>query len=330
MPDAATVRTPNISAVQALALATYRQLVRDPALLLVAAGALLLIVTAPAYSVFHFDESVKVMIDTGLSTVLLAGLLIAILGPVRALAYELEDRTALTLLSKPVGRFSLLLGKYLGVLAATLVITAPLTLSVFYVARVSAAIEEHEVAWQILPLIGSTPGEITPLVYLGCASAVLVPLAALIFRKRSPAAAAYCTFLLCAVAGPFFTGHLGDWRWSVLSAGALVAMEVAVVAAVAVAAAIRLGAVGTMAAALAVMTLGHLRRPVGPNPLDGGILGAISSLLPGLETLNALEPAASGFTIPFLYIVTAGVYATMYVSVALLIGAALMEAREVA
>jgi hypothetical protein len=329
MANAWTDRLPNLSAAQALAHATYRQLVRDPALLIVAFSALLLIVTAPAYCVFHFDEGVKVMVDTGLSTVLLAGLLIAVLGPVRTLAYELEDRTALTLLSKPVGRFTLLLGKYLGVLAAGLVIMVPLTLAVLYVARVSAAIEEYDAARQMLPLLGAIPSDIAPLIYLGCASAVLVPLAAGIFRK-TPATAAYCALLLCALAGPFLTGDFGEWHWSALSAGALIAMEVAVIAAVAVAAAIRLGAVGTMAAALGVMVVGHLRRLVGPNPLDGGTLGAVASLLPGLEALNALEAAAAGVQVPTLYVATAGLYATMYAVAALLVGAALMEAREVA
>ncbi len=324
----ALLRT-NLVATRAIAHATYQQLVRDPALLLIAAGALLLIVTAPAYAVFHFDEAAKVMIDTGLSTVLLAGLIIGLIGPVRALAYELEDRTALTLLSKPVGRLPLVAGKYLGVLAALAGVSLPLVLAVLYVARITDSVEEIQAAEAVLPLIGATPGGVAPLIYLGCGAALAAVAAGLIF-KRSRAGAVYGCLVCCAAIGPLIVGRASEWRWAVLAAGALIFMEVAVIAAVAVAAAVRLGTVGTLVAGLSVMILGHARSLSGPEVLSGGILAAFGSIVPGLEALNALEAAAGGATVDGLYVASAAIYATMYAGAAILVGAALMQAREVA
>ena len=319
----------SIGATRAIARATYRQLVRDPALLLVSAGAFVLIAAAPAYAVFHFDEPAKVMIDTGLSTVLLAGLVIALIGPVRALAYELEDRTALTLLSKPVGRLPVVFGKYGGVVAALVVVLAPLVLSVLYVTRICEAGEESRAAEAALPLIGAAAPGVGALVYLGCGAAVAAITAGLVF-KRCRAAAVYSCVMAFAALGPLIVGEAGEWRTSVLAAGALIFMEVAVVGAVAVAAAVRLGAVGTLVAGLGVMVLGHARSLAGPEAFGGGVLRVASGIVPGLEALNALEAAAGGATVSGLYVASAGIYATMYAGAALLLGAALMQAREVA
>jgi hypothetical protein len=317
------------SATLAIAQTTYRQLMRDPAVLLVAAGGLLLIVTAPAYAVFHFDELAKVMIDTGLSTALLAGLLIALMGPARAVAYELEDRTALTLLSKPVSRLGLVLGKYLGVLCAVFVVLFPLVIAVLYVVRITGVLDEARASAAVLPVVGSVPAELAPLLVVAAVALPVAALAALLVR-RARAVAAYVVIVTAAAVGIFAAGPVSDWRWSIAGAGLLLTMEVAVVGAVALAAAVRFGAVGTFVAGLAVLVAGHLRSLAGPNPLDGGVFGLVQGVLPGLEALNALEAAAAGAPVPGLYVASAAVYATMYAGAAILIGAASIQAREVA
>ncbi len=279
---------------------------------------MLLIVLAPAYAVFDFGETAKVMIDTGLSTALLAGLVIALLGPARAVAYELEDRTALTLLSKPVDRLTLVVGKYLGVMAAVLAVLFPLTVAVLYVARIAEAVEESTSG----PLLD----RLVPILAGGCIFAVLAALAV----RRHRVLAAYLVFTAAAAAGVIATPFGEGWRWPVLAGAALIVMEVGVIAAMAMAAAVRLGAVGTLAAGLVMMILGHLRQLVGPEASSGGLAGLPLVLVPGLEALNGLAPAAAGAPIPVLYVAWAGVYAIMYAGAALLVGAALMHGREVA
>jgi hypothetical protein len=309
--------TQTASAVLAIARVTLAQLVRDPAILLVVAGAALLIAAAPAYSVFHFGELRKVLVDTGLSTALLAGMLIALVGPARALAYELEDRTALNLLSKPLGRWALVAGKYLGVAAGAVGAVLPLTLIVLYVVRIAEEGEDAP-AGGLLLRVGVLAAGAAALAVVG---AVLAP--------RWRLAAGWLAVTGAAAAGLALVGPREAWRWEVLSAGALVVLEVAVVAAAATAAAARFGAVGTMAGGLAVMLAGHARglleaaRAADPAALA---LGAI----PGLEALNGVEAAAAGVPIGAGYVALAALYAFCYVMALLLVGAALLQEREVA
>ncbi|HWA97536.1 MAG TPA: ABC transporter permease subunit [Pirellulales bacterium] len=63
-----------------------------------------------------FGDDVKVMKDSGLTLILLAGILLAVWTASVSVADELEGRTALTLLSKPMTRRQFLIGKFLGVL----------------------------------------------------------------------------------------------------------------------------------------------------------------------------------------------------------------------
>lgn len=318
-----------LAAIQSLAAATFKQLIRDPALLLIALAALILIVLAPTYAVFHFDEGPKVMVDTGLSTALLAGLLVALLGPARAVAYELEDRTALTLLSKPVSRMTLVFGKYLGILGALAVLLAPLVLAVLYIVRISEIGEEEVYSEALVRGAGATHAAELTVMYLTLAAGGVAAVVAAWVVKRHRAGAAYLAVMGAGLAGVVLGGRPESWRWSVAAAGALVGLEAAVVAAVALAAAVRLGAVGTLCAGLAVMIAGHVRALAGTAG-GGGILGIVGSAVPGLEVLNALEPAAAGAPIRALYVAWAAVYATMYAAAALQVGAALMHGREVA
>jgi ABC-type transport system involved in multi-copper enzyme maturation permease subunit len=64
-----------------------------------------------------FGDDLKVMKDSGLTLITVLGILLAVWSASVSIADELEGRTALTLLSKPVTRRQFILGKFLGVLA---------------------------------------------------------------------------------------------------------------------------------------------------------------------------------------------------------------------
>lgn len=62
----------------------------------------------------------KLLLDVGLATVFVIGTLLAGFIATAVLSREIENKTVLTVISKPVGRPILILGKYLGVLGAIL------------------------------------------------------------------------------------------------------------------------------------------------------------------------------------------------------------------
>lgn len=64
-----------------------------------------------------FGEDIKMLKDSGLKLITLLSIGLAVWAASVTIADELEGRTALTLLSKPIGRRQFVVGKFLGVLA---------------------------------------------------------------------------------------------------------------------------------------------------------------------------------------------------------------------
>jgi len=98
-----------------IALATAKELIRQPLffVLAVLAGASLICTIFVSY--FTFGEDIKMYKDTGLTTISFAGLLLALFSASSTVAEEIEGKTAITLLSKPINRRQFIIGKYLGI-----------------------------------------------------------------------------------------------------------------------------------------------------------------------------------------------------------------------
>ncbi len=65
----------------------------------------------------------KLLLDIGLATVFVCGMLLAAFTATAVVSREIENKTVLTVVSKPIGRPTLILGKYLGVAGAILLAT---------------------------------------------------------------------------------------------------------------------------------------------------------------------------------------------------------------
>jgi ABC-type transport system involved in multi-copper enzyme maturation permease subunit len=62
-----------------------------------------------------FGEDIKMYKDSGLTLVRVLGIFLAVWAASKSLAEEIEGRTALTVLSKPVSRRQFIIGKYVGI-----------------------------------------------------------------------------------------------------------------------------------------------------------------------------------------------------------------------
>src|SRR6266516_3443750 len=101
----------------------FMELVRQPVfLLLMTCSAVFEIFLATPYY-FAFGDEPKLVKNSTLAAMLLAGLLAAVLSASASLAREIRSGTALAVLSKPVGRAQFLLAKYAGLIAALTVLT---------------------------------------------------------------------------------------------------------------------------------------------------------------------------------------------------------------
>jgi len=106
-----------------IATNAFMELVRQPVfLLLMTTSAVFEIFLATPYY-FAFGDEPKLVKNSTLAVMLLAGLLGAVLSASASLAREIRSGTALAVLSKPVGRAQFLLAKYAGLVVALALLT---------------------------------------------------------------------------------------------------------------------------------------------------------------------------------------------------------------
>jgi ABC-type transport system involved in multi-copper enzyme maturation permease subunit len=176
--------------VAAIARNAFREAVRDRVLYNLVVFVLLLIAGAIFLGELSAGQEAKIIVDLGLSAILLFGVFIAIFVGVGLVYKEIERRTLYAILSKPIGRGEFLLGKYLGLCLTLLVNVAimgvGLSLALFCVKR----------GWD--PLVV----RIWPAIFLIYLELMILTGVALLFSAfSSPALSALLTFFV------FVIGH---------------------------------------------------------------------------------------------------------------------------
>ncbi|MDP7070034.1 MAG: hypothetical protein QF561_01655 [Phycisphaerales bacterium] len=119
---------------------TFFESLRQPVVLVVVVAASLLLVLSNPLAAFTLGEDQRMLIDIGLATIFLAGAVLASFLATNVLGREIANRTALTVISKPVGRPVFMVGKFLGVLGALLLTCFALTL-VFMLVEMHSVLE---------------------------------------------------------------------------------------------------------------------------------------------------------------------------------------------
>jgi len=101
--------------VSAIALSTFKTEVSQPLFLLVVLLGAAFIVTAIYIPYNTFGEDIKMYKDSGLNLLRVMAIFTAVWAASKSVAEEIEGRTALTVLSKPVSRRQFILGKFSGI-----------------------------------------------------------------------------------------------------------------------------------------------------------------------------------------------------------------------
>ncbi len=107
--------------IATIAIGTAKEAISQPLfLVLTTIGAIALIVYI--YIPYNtFGEDVKILTDSGMTTIKVLAMIFALWTASTGISGEIESKTALTLLSKPVSRRQFVLGKFLGILWPMLV-----------------------------------------------------------------------------------------------------------------------------------------------------------------------------------------------------------------
>jgi ABC-type transport system involved in multi-copper enzyme maturation permease subunit len=193
--------------IAAISRNAFREAVRDRVLYNLVLFVLLLIVGAIFLGELSGGQERKVIIDLGLSAMLLFGVFISIFVGVGLVYKEIERRTVYAIFSKPIGRGEFLLGKYLGLcltlLVNVVVMGAGVSLALIYVRR----------GWDPLAL------RIWPAILLIYVELMILTSVALLFSSfSSPALSALLTFFIFIIGN--FSADLKNLTTSMGSTGA--------------------------------------------------------------------------------------------------------------
>jgi hypothetical protein len=103
--------------IRAVAGNTLLEAVRQKVFAVLLVFALVLLGGANYFAEFSFQEQFKFLKDLGYATISLTGLLVGLLGAAQLIPAEIERRTILTALCRPLRRWEFVAGKYLGLVS---------------------------------------------------------------------------------------------------------------------------------------------------------------------------------------------------------------------
>lgn len=316
---------------QFLTIATnaFMELVRQPIFLLLTTGSAVfeIFLATPFY--FAFGDEPKLVKNSTLAVMLLAGLFGAVLSASASLAREIRSGTALAVLSKPVGRARFLLGKYAGLAAALALMT--------YVNMIPALLASR----MAFDAYGETDRFALGIFALALVIAYVIGGFSNFFLRRpfvADAVFAVAVMLTLAfVAINFFDKELkpqafgANVDWRMVPAGVLILFALWILAAVALACSTRLDMVPTLAICTAIFLVGIMSDYLfGRAAKAGAWWGTVLyTLTPNWQLFwlaDALDAGRNVFH--WDYVLKAFMYMVGYAGAALAAGVALFEDRE--
>ena len=319
VPMLLTVVLPKAGAV---ALAAYREGWRQPLfwlLTLFGAFATWISVVLPY---FTFGDDFKMMKQIGFDIIMFVSLLFGALAASISIAEEIEGRTAITVMSKPINRRSFLIGKFLGILMACAAMSLVLQVNLNFALVVAPEFDQINLDRSFDPMPEQAKAGTVPAVQ------ALMP--------RGPARLA--------------AEGIGKWAGEAFahSFGILLGFgQVMILVAVATALATRLPFVVNLVVVLFIYFFGHLApvivrvtdaKPGVDRSTGEGLVRFLAklfdTLLPSLEFFN-MGPAIIRDTTLDLwafvtYVITVFLYSVIYTVIALIVGLLLFEDRDLA
>ena len=118
----------NVIRTVAMAKNVFQEVIRDRILYIIPLYALILAIAFRAIPEFTATSSDKIFLDFGLATMNIIGLIVAIFIGTGLVNKEIEKRTILVLIAKPISRSEFIVSKYLGLSAIIAVLVVIMTM----------------------------------------------------------------------------------------------------------------------------------------------------------------------------------------------------------
>ena len=282
-----------------IARATTKEAIRQPLFILLVLISAAILILNSVMPFFTLEDDVKMLNECGLATLLISGALLAIWTAGTSITADIEGKTAMTLLSKPIDRRQFILGKYVGIVQAVIwmfvILTAIFSVLIFF----KVGYDQRE-----------RSEEVTPRWQWHEVSGVELP-----------------------IPHPDRTRVIGQ----ILPGVALAFLQVCVLGAIAVTVATRLPMVMNLVICFAVFVIGNLTEVMVNRSVAGDanepvtfMARLISMVMPSLSAFNVSSAVATGRVVPQDYLGSSLLYALAYIAAMMLLGFILFEDRDLA
>jgi ABC-2 family transporter protein len=312
-----------------IATNAFMELVRQPIFLLLttATAAFEIFLATPYY--FAFGDEPKLVKNSVLAVMLLAGLFGAVLTASTSLGREIRTGTALAVLSKPIGRAQFLLAKYAGLVVALTLMT--------YVNMVAALIASR----MAFDAYGSTDMGALGIFAGGVVLAYGIAGFSNFFLRRPFVSDAFFALVAMVTLAAYliftFTkqqqtmGQAASVDWRLVPAAILVLFALWILASLALACSTRVDMIPTLAICSAIFLIGIMSDYLFGLPAERGSWWAsvLYTVTPNWQLFwlaDALETGKTTF--PWEYVGKAFGYVVGYVGAALCLATLLFEDRE--
>jgi len=136
--------------IRAVALNTFKEAIRDRILYLLLFFAAVSLILSRLLSLLTVGDKTKIIIDAGLSSLSIFGVLMAILMGTGLVYKEIDKKTVYTLLSKPINRNQFILGKFLGLIITLFIMLLVMT-AVFIIIIL---LHSGTISWKLFVSLG--------------------------------------------------------------------------------------------------------------------------------------------------------------------------------
>jgi ABC-2 type transport system permease protein len=314
---------------------SFTETIRQPIYGVVIGITILILLFSPSLSMFTMDDDSLLLRDVGLSTLLVAGLFIAVFAAATVITEEIENKTVLTVLSKTISRSTFILGKFLGISSAVLLAIYFLSLVLLMLIRNGVPETARYESDKVVVVLGIVCIALTLLVCMG---------GNYFYHWRFSTTFVLTGTLLTTLSIAIMLFLDPHWSYNpqenhipteLIGPIVLTAIAVLILTSIAIAVATRLGLVMTLSICSLIFILGvmlqHLLGPIVQT--DTGITRYLAwtalAIVPSLHFYTVTNAIYSSTAVPLDYIANTALYALFYITAALLMAIALFRSREV-
>lgn len=315
----------------AIAGNTFVETVRQPVYGVVLAATLFLMIFNVALAAYTLSDDDKLLTELNLSTLLLSGLFLASFSATSVVSREIDNKTVLTVISKPVTRFVFLAGKFLGLMAACS-LAFYLSFLGFLFSMFHRVLQTSADQWHMPVIVFGLGGAILTCIVAGVRNYVsgkeFITTALKLGTPVLTVGVIACTFL--GRSWELQPLSKGLPEPGILLAAFLILCAVLVLAAIALAASTRLGQLPTLMICVGVLVVGLITDYLLSNRAQTSLLArVVYRVIPNFNLFWIVDAVNNNQPIPMSYAAYVVLYAGLLTGAALLVGVALFQRREV-